>query len=71
MSYGTVSRDSNHQEAFMLHRSGRLTAMAGLVIMLTILAATTAALGQTGKPEYKPEVEEVARVIFLEILSPY
>ena len=55
----------------MLHRSGRLTAMAGLVIVLTILAATTAALAQTGKPEYKPEVEEVARVIFLEILSPY
>jgi hypothetical protein len=55
----------------MSHRTGRLTAMAGLMITLTLLGAATAALGQTGKPEYKPEVEEVARVIFLELLSPY
>lgn len=52
-------------------RFGRLTAIAGFIIAVILSAAATPSPGQSGKPEYKPEVEEVAREIFFEILSPY
>jgi hypothetical protein len=52
-------------------RIGRLTAVAGLILLLTLIGATTASFAQSGKPEYDADVEAVARTMFLELLSPY
>ena len=55
----------------MMPRSRRITVLAGVILTVMIAAAAGDALAQSGKPEYDPEVEAVARTIFLELLSPY
>jgi hypothetical protein len=56
-------------------RSRRSVAAAGLIAGLTLVTfiagSIPAALAQSAKPEYDPEVEQVARTIFFELLSPY
>lgn len=51
--------------------SRRNVVVAGVLLILLAAGAAGDALAQSGKPQYKPEVEAVARTIFLEMLSPY
>lgn len=44
---------------------------AGVALVLLIGTLASPVYAQSGKPEYKPEVEAVARTIFLELMSPW
>jgi hypothetical protein len=55
-------------------RPAYLAAAAVVLTVLALLAHTAPLLAQSaqsGKPEYDPEVEAVARSIFFELMSPY
>jgi hypothetical protein len=43
----------------------------GAVLASLIITTAAPSLAQSGKPEYDPDVEAVARTIFLELMSPY
>jgi hypothetical protein len=49
----------------------RPVVIAGLIVAVVLALAADTSLAQSGKPQYKPEVEAVARSIFFELLSPY
>jgi hypothetical protein len=44
---------------------------AAIALALVMGAVAASASAQTGKPDYDPEVEAVARTIFLELMSPW
>lgn len=57
--------------SFASKRSAWIAAAVLSVTVLAVAAPLWAQSAQSGKPEYDPQVEEVARSIFFELMSPY